>query len=556
MALRDIRSFQLKMAIVFFYHVQVIERVLIQMTKALMDIIGQEHYLQRIQLMRIYYILIVLFIVLNMITVIVLTDTPFVPFAMSNLIKTLKIRKNMKIQNIMIGLSLLAVCMVSCTSEETVNSNTGELRVSTYLPTRSVITGSTLTKGDQIGVFALTADGNAEYATGSSNMLATTNDGVNWNFPSAATHLTTSEAKTDAYYPYSSGNTLHQVDVDIRPQAATGQNDYLYGASVDSVNIKSPEAKINFKFALSRITLNFKKGKENENDNIVLNNVKLSNASGGTAISTSGTMDITTGDITNVTNTSDNVYENYGSSLDTGNVSRIDLVVIPTAVNNDVVLSVTVNNKTFTVPMPSITWAKGCQYSYPVTFTGTFPKTAMLSIGEPVITAWDNTTQGGINVTGDNENKSTDTLSVGGTVGNMVDLGLSVKWADHNVGATNPEDYGAFFSWGETETKSDYSTSKWEKVSYASLQSQGVIDSNGNLTATYDAATVNWGKNWRMPTKAEQDELRTKCTWTWTTTSNGIHGYKVVGTNGNSIFLPAAGSRSSSNLYGVGSSGN
>jgi hypothetical protein len=55
-----------------------------------------------------------------------------------------------------------------------------------------------------------------------------------------------------------------------------------------------------------------------------------------------------------------------------------------------------------------------------------------------------------------------------------------------------------------------------------------------------DAATANWGGAWRMPTKAEQDELRNNCTWTWTT-QNGVNGYKVTGPNGNSIFLPAAG---------------
>lgn len=137
-----------------------------------------------------------------------------------------------------------------------------------------------------------------------------------------------------------------------------------------------------------------------------------------------------------------------------------------------------------------------------------------------------------------------------------IDLGLSVKWASHNIGAATPEGYGNYYAWGETATKSDYSpsTSKWYGISYSSLQSQGVIDSNGNLTATYDAATQNWGGRWRMPTKSEMDELDTKCTWTWTT-YNGVNGIKVVGPNGNSIFLPAAGYRYDSDLNGAGSYG-
>ena len=142
------------------------------------------------------------------------------------------------------------------------------------------------------------------------------------------------------------------------------------------------------------------------------------------------------------------------------------------------------------------------------------------------------------------------------TSGDAIDLGLSVKWASHNIGAATPEGYGNYYAWGETATKSNYSpsTSKWWGVSYSSLQSQGVIDSNGNLTATYDAATQNWGGSWRMPTESEMNELITKCTWTWTT-YNGVNGRTVVGPNGNSIFLPAAGNRDYSGLYIAGSYG-
>ena len=113
-----------------------------------------------------------------------------------------------------------------------------------------------------------------------------------------------------------------------------------------------------------------------------------------------------------------------------------------------------------------------------------------------------------------------------------VDLGLSVKWATCNVGATTPEGYGNYYAWGETSTKSSYSSSNYTYTSNPST-----------LPLTADAARVNWGGNWRMPTKAEQDELRSSsnCTWTWTT-QNGVRGYIVTSKiNGNSIFLPAAG---------------
>ena len=141
-----------------------------------------------------------------------------------------------------------------------------------------------------------------------------------------------------------------------------------------------------------------------------------------------------------------------------------------------------------------------------------------------------------------------------------IDLGLpsGLKWATCNVGATTPEGYGDYFAWGETEPapNNNYGTSNCSTygLSYSSLQSQGYIDNNGNLTAQHDAATANWGGDWRMPTYDELNELRAQCTWTWTT-QNGVIGYRVTGPNGNSIFLPAAGYRGGSSLYDAGSYG-
>ena len=139
-----------------------------------------------------------------------------------------------------------------------------------------------------------------------------------------------------------------------------------------------------------------------------------------------------------------------------------------------------------------------------------------------------------------------------------VDLGLSVKWATCNVGANFPEEYGEYFAWGETTTKSTYEESNCPTygLSISQLQSQGYIDSNGNLTPQYDAATANWGGDWRMPTRAEQQELLNNCTWTWWTTQNGVKGYKVTSkVNSNYIFLPAAGRRYGSSLYNADGDG-
>ena len=142
-----------------------------------------------------------------------------------------------------------------------------------------------------------------------------------------------------------------------------------------------------------------------------------------------------------------------------------------------------------------------------------------------------------------------------------VDLGLSVKWATMNVGASESEDYGDYFAWGEIEPKDyyDWSTYKWCNGSettltkYNTKSSNGTVDNKTQLDLSDDAARANWGGSWRMPTDAEWTELREQCTWTWTA-QNGKNGYKVTSkTNGNSIFLPAAGYRDDSSLYDAGS---
>ena len=140
-----------------------------------------------------------------------------------------------------------------------------------------------------------------------------------------------------------------------------------------------------------------------------------------------------------------------------------------------------------------------------------------------------------------------------------VDLGLSVKWATKNVGASSPSDYGGYYAWGETETKSRYD---WDNC-FDCLDGKhdgrwGIYKIGGKTsispTSGHDAARENWGSTWRMPTLAECEELCNKCTWTWTS-QGGHNGYKVTGPNGNSIFLPAAGWRVGTDMYDVGECG-
>ena len=148
-----------------------------------------------------------------------------------------------------------------------------------------------------------------------------------------------------------------------------------------------------------------------------------------------------------------------------------------------------------------------------------------------------------------------------------VDLGLpsGLKWASFNLGATKPEEYGDYYAWGETEpyyTSLDpltwkegkeagywWPSYKWCMGGYSTLIKycddsaygyNGFTDTKTVLDPEDDAAHVNLGGSWRMPTDAEWTELRENCTWTWAS-QNGVSGNLVTASNGNSIFIPAAG---------------
>lgn len=141
-------------------------------------------------------------------------------------------------------------------------------------------------------------------------------------------------------------------------------------------------------------------------------------------------------------------------------------------------------------------------------------------------------------------------------VSGAVDLGLSVKWATMNVGASAPGDYGDYYAWGETVTKSNYDWSTYLDSPNRDGKSftKYALDKNTQLDPEDDVAHVKLGGEWRMPTKAEQDELREKCSWIWTT-YGGHNGYFVIGSTGNAIFLPAAGYHSDTTIYDAGSYG-
>jgi len=153
--------------------------------------------------------------------------------------------------------------------------------------------------------------------------------------------------------------------------------------------------------------------------------------------------------------------------------------------------------------------------------------------------------------------------------------GYKLYWGTSNLGAGKPEEYGDYYAWGEIDpyyssqgpltwkdgkTGYNWASYKWCNGSSSTLtkyntkSSYGTVDNKTVLEPEDDVASVKLGGKWRMPTDAEWTELMAKCTWTWVTNYNGsgINGRLVKATNGNSIFLPAAGTRFESDLYYVG----
>ena len=148
-----------------------------------------------------------------------------------------------------------------------------------------------------------------------------------------------------------------------------------------------------------------------------------------------------------------------------------------------------------------------------------------------------------------------------------VDLGLpsGLLWATCNMGASAPEDYGDYFAWGETQPKDYYAWSTYQYCNGSSSTQtkyctnadygyNGFTDGLTTLLPEDDAATTNWGSDWRMPTVEEWQELYNNTTSTWTT-QNGVNGCLFTAANGNSLFLPAAGYRWDGELGDAGSYG-
>ena len=327
-----------------------------------------------------------------------------------------------------------------------------------------------------------------------------------------------------AVYPYDATAT---ISGDVITTALASEQIYNAERDLTYALMSAKSSTNNFSFVNSGALLRFNISTILP-DTFDLNYMKVSSQSHNIA-----------GEVTIDTNDHLAVVTNNGTN-------EITLANIEATIDSDV--------KSFYIAMPAMSFEKS---DLSVTFSfadgdKTFALPAF-DLEQGKIKSIDYTIKDADEFTGNTPGEDTpDTPEVGKE---WVDLGLSVKWATCNVGANAPEEYGDYFAWGEISPKEEYT---WATYKYWTVIEDGWREQTeylGDISGTqYDAASVNWGGGWRMPTEAEQDELRNNCTWEWTTL-NGVNGQRVTGPNGNSIFLPAAGYRySTSSLY-VGSGG-
>ena len=233
--------------------------------------------------------------------------------------------------------------------------------------------------------------------------------------------------------------------------------------------------------------------------------------------------------------------DNTSLSLEEGKTATLTATVSPSNATNKAVTWSSSNTSVATVSTSGVVTAK--------------------SAGSATITC----------TTEDGAKKATCVVTVQTTTFEAVDLGMVVDgkkilWAPFNLGATKEYEFGDYYAWGETETKSVYSwsTYKYCKGSFSSLtkyntsKAYGSVDNKTVLEEADDVAHVKLGGNWRMPTEAEWSWIRNNCHKEWTSDyeGTGVAGLIVTGKNGNKIFLPATGIKSGNSLLNVGSWGN
>ena len=466
---------------------------------------------------------------------------------------------------------VVAVMMASCSSDEEL-TNSGEkfngnvtLTAEPYTfedgDTRTTLTntGSKIAfawdDDEAIGIFPIAPTTNVQakqvLKNGKGNSTKSSFDGAGWALMSGNTYA--------AYYPYQQKEyeNYTKIPIDMTGQMQNGNNtldhigtyyDYMYANA--TVPTKG-NVSFDFNHVTSIIMLELTMP-----DAAAWQSITLANKLGDKVFTTSATMNVATGTVASKVASSKVtlLLNNVNTTADNKTIT-LYLAVLPTTTGDLLLTAKTSDNISYTATLTSKTLEAGKAYRFIAS-----PKTTVL----PSADGYENGYA-------------------------YIDLGLSVKWATMNVGATSVYGYGYYYAWGETKTQSGnryyWDSYKWCNGSYTSMTKYctksfyGTVDNKTTLEPEDDAATQNWGGAWRMPTHAEQEELIKNCYWVWTSSYNdtGVAGYIVYAAKSSSdkgqvvykgnnpsndyslsnshIFLPAAGCYGLGSLRDAGTSG-
>lgn len=436
----------------------------------------------------------------------------------------------MKTKNILLALPLL---LVACSGQET-NSEPASQEASSLLEistepilTRVAVDGSSFLANDTIAVALISGPEDAAAALLSAKRYAY--NGSTWNAVDGGSKLNNETKRVVAGYPASIIN--NNLMVDVRPNASGNQQEYLYGYSTNTVDAYNTRALLKFQFALPCIQFNIywnDADMAQEHPSYTLDSLTLS----GSALYTQGVFNIMTGGVQGTSVSSIALPVTGNKTLRDGMSSPITkkFLAIPTEGTN-FNLTLLINGKNTTATIPAVNWQAGKRYIYNVRLKGPNPDDIQVFISDASIDPRVNTTSAGLEGTG----PEPDTVSVGGIKGSPIDLGLSVKWADHNMGAFMPHQLGGLYYWGDPTGKADNSP-------LTTLNRTKSI-----AKTTDDIATQQWGKGWHLPTADDFYELVTSCQYEIKTEA-GVTGARFYSTaTGGSIFLPFTGFISNGN---------
>ena len=362
--------------------------------------------------------------------------------------------------------------------------------------------------GDEIGLYVLSADDlqSAYIDEETCYNVRATYDGSSWTMDNNI-FLTNGDAYVIAYYPYDSsiGHTLSTSEdgtllFDLTPSGSE-QTDVLASEGV-TVSSSSPQANLWLSHVLTRITLTIDLAYDiTISGSLTALSISADELYGDVGLYVDGNGSFQT---YSTTKADDLTLSLDDTTVSTDSETTVDFL-IPSESSTTLTAELEIENITYEAELTADNeaWNAGYQYTYPITLPDDTSGYTLSDDTSEIVDGY-----------------------------YAVDLGLSVKWASMNVGATSPEEYGNYYDWGELEAIYE------DTAQGNDLYGVEIDDIQGN--PAYDVATFEWGESWCMPNYDDLDELLNECTWTYTT-YNDVNGFLVTSTKFKSIFFPLSG---------------